>query len=85
MEASNHLTTKKSIILKAKLYCNWGNLMSERTIIFYVNGKYVGKGVTNILGNAYKTYQIQSPGNYKVTAFFPGENRYIKSQKQQRW
>ncbi|MBZ9571655.1 Ig-like domain repeat protein [Methanobrevibacter sp. TMH8] len=81
VEASNYLTIKKTVLLKAKLHCNWGNLMAGRTILFYVNGKYVGKGTTNILGNAYKSYKIKNPGTYKVTAIFEGESRYLKSQK----
>ncbi|MCL2156960.1 MAG: Ig-like domain-containing protein [Methanobrevibacter sp.] len=81
LEAGDYLTIKKTVTFKAILHCNWGNLMKGKTIKFYVNGKYVGKGVTDILGKVYYEYKIKQPGNYKVTAVFQGESRYLKSQK----
>ncbi|MGL4670435.1 MAG: hypothetical protein ACRCVG_07600 [Methanobacteriaceae archaeon] len=66
-------SVRGSIDLTAKLTDMGANPLPNKTIDFYVDGKYVGSNVTSENGIARYNYIISSAGNHTISAIFKGD------------
>lgn len=69
----------KTIFFTGKLVDEFGNPLSNKTIKFYLNGKYIGKSLTNENGVAELNYTKNNPfkpANYLIFALFNGDEEY---------
>lgn len=80
---TNHVGTYGKVVqLRATLKDVQGHAVSGHTVTFYVNGKVVGKGVTNSVGLATCNYKVGSTGTFSIRASFAGQDSYLASLKE---
>ncbi len=65
--------------LTAKLTDKYGTSLSNKTIIFKIDGVYIGKSRTNINGIATLSYNATHSGNYVINATFINDTNYLAS------
>lgn len=65
--------------MTAKLVDDKGNVLSNRQVIFKLNGKICGDAITDENGIAVLNYQLDNGGNFKWEAIYNGDNVYKKS------
>jgi len=61
-------------ILESTIVDSQGNPVSNLSVDFYVDGVYVGSGVTNSLGVAKYNYTVYSAGTFPIVAQYNGSN-----------
>nr|WP_302579001.1 Ig-like domain repeat protein [Methanobrevibacter arboriphilus] len=80
---ANHVGTYGKVVqLRATLKDVQGHAVSGHTVTFYVNGKVVGKGVTDSAGLATCNYKVSSTGTLSLRASFSGQDSYLASLKE---
>jgi hypothetical protein len=76
LDAPTSVTTGDSVTITATLTGN-GNGISGQTVIFSVQGKPIGSGMTDTSGKAIITYTVNLiPGTYVINATFQGNTKY---------
>ncbi|KZX14491.1 bacterial Ig-like domain protein [Methanobrevibacter cuticularis] len=75
----NNITGEKgeTITISATLLDSNGNPLANRTVMFYLNGEYIGQGVTNSEGKASINYKVLSSGEFILGATFEGDNLFV--------
>lgn len=73
----NSSVFKGSVVnLIATLKDTNGNLLNNKTVNFYFNGKLIGKAVTNSKGVAILKYTPNTIGSFKVQTIFNGDSKF---------
>ena len=70
----------ETVTLKAVLTDYLGNLLSGKTVEFWIDGVKVGENTTDTSGTAIFNYVIiETPGNHTLAAIFNGDTQYQSS------
>ncbi|BDZ68722.1 beta strand repeat-containing protein [Methanobacterium ferruginis] len=70
----------ETVTLKAVLTDYLGNLLSGKTVEFWIDGVKVGENTTDTNGTAIFNYVItETPGNHTLAAIFNGDTQYQSS------